>query len=201
MWKCSFLVWQVWPVQASLSHRAGCCQPHSGLIAPTTELSLTRAMGQLCPTTALGGMLCKNIPLFLPSATRAGPWEGEEVFCCGCSSKGWPQELGSWRRQLGGAGFPAIVGEIFLLCFSHNCLAVADAVSAATGLLGQRWALLPVPAGLLVVPGGSAWSLSPQQCFPQKMQGGIQRWVCGWVALWEWSRCICVRLPNLGSIL
>lgn len=58
---------------------------------------------------------------------------------------------GSWRRQLGGAGFPAIVGEIFLLCFGRDCLAVADAVTAATGLLGRWWLLLPVPAGLTVL--------------------------------------------------
>lgn len=141
--------------------------PLTGLGAASPQ-----AMGQPCPTTAFGGLLGCSARKSIFSClhpTRVGPWEGEEVFCCGCSMKGWPQEHGSWRRQLGGAGFPAIVGEIFLLCFSHKCLAVADAVSAATGLLGQQWGLLPVPAGLLVVSEGSAWSLSPQQCFPQKM--------------------------------
>lgn len=127
----------------------------AGLIAPRAELALTRAVRHRHPTAALGrvaGMLCERIHFFLPShPAEAGPWEGEEVFCCGRSAKGWLWEHGSRRRRLGGAGFPAIVGEIFLLCFGHDCLAVADAVSAATGLLGRWWLLLPVPTGLLVL--------------------------------------------------
>lgn len=137
----------------------GAGSPHpgiTGLIVPRAGLVLAQAMRQHCPTAALGLLGCsarRSLSSCL-HPTKAGSWEGEEVFCCGCSTKGWLWEHGSWRRRLGGAGFPAIVGEIFLLCFSHKRLAVADAVGAATGLLGRWWGLLPVPAGLPVFSQG-----------------------------------------------
>ena len=119
---------------------AGQSSLRAGLIVPRAELALGRVAGTLCERVRFS---------WPPHATAAGPWEGEEVFCCGRSVKGWLWERRSWRRRLGGAGFPAIVGEIFLLCFSRDCL--TDAVCTATGLLGRWWLLLPAPAGLPVL--------------------------------------------------
>lgn len=124
----------------------GAASPHLTLVncpPPRSELALARAAGML---------LWERIHFFPPSQpTEAGPWEGEEIFCCGRKAKGWLGERGSWRRRLGGAGFPAIVGEIFLLCFGRDRLTVA--AGAAAGLRGRRWLLPPVPAGLPVLFG------------------------------------------------
>lgn len=151
-------------------YRAGCCQPLLWADCPQDwahpHPNHESALSHHSPWWLLGCSAGRSISSCL-HPTRAGPWEGEEVFCCGCSTKGWLQEHGSWRRRLGGAGFPAIVGEIFLLCFSHNCLAVAAAVSAAHRITGTVVGATACPSWWL--PRGSAWSLSPQQCFPQKM--------------------------------
>lgn len=150
----------------------GAASPQSGLIVPTAKLTLTQAMSQHSPTTALGGFLGCSARRSISSClhpARAGPWEGEEVFCCGLSTENWLWEHGSWRRRLGGAGFPAIVGEIFLLCFSHNCLAVADTVSLPQDYWDSGGCYCLSQLGCWWFLRGSAWSLSPQQCSPQKM--------------------------------
>lgn len=158
------------------------------LIAPGAELALGQASRQCHPTAALGrvaGMLWERIHFFLPShPAEAGPWE-RRVFCCGRSAKGWLWERGSWRRRLGGAGFPAIVGEIFLLCFGRDCLTVAEAVSAATGLLGRWWLLLPVPVGLPVlskrvsVVPVSAAMFQPEDVGRDPAVGNAAGWLLG----------------------
>lgn len=185
----------------------GAASPKSGLIVPTAKLALTQAVSQHSPTTALGGFLGCSARRSISSClhpTRAGPWEGEEVFCCGLSTEDWLWKHGSWRRRLGGAGFPAIVGEIFLLCFSHNCLAVADTVSAAAGLLGQWWLLLPVPAGLLVVPGRVSVVPVSAAMFPTEDVGrdpAVGMRLGGFLGVEQMHMCALAIASNLGSIL
>lgn len=168
-------------------------------------LTLTQAMRQHCPTTALGLLACSG-RRFISSClhpTRADPREGEEVFCCGCSTKGWLWELGSWRRRLGGAGFPAIVGEIFLLCFSHKCLAVAEAVGAATGLLGQCRGLLPVPAWCRCFPRVGAVPVSAAM-LPAEDAGrdpAVGMRLGASLGLEHMHMCTLAIASNLGSIL
>lgn len=110
-------------------YMAGCCQPQIWANCSHSQAhphpSHESAQSHHSPWW-LSGMLCKKIHFFLSSPHQSWPLGGRGGVFCGLRTEDWLWEHGSWRRRLGGAGFPAIVGEIFLLCFSHNCLAVAE---------------------------------------------------------------------------
>lgn len=139
-------MWQVWAAQMGLLGQPGCC--HSLI----TLCWVNFFRGWACPR--LG---CLAVPSHSHQAGHWGAPQEDPLLPASFPSLGWvwrekagisvpaQQEgrLAGWRRRLGGAGFPAIVGEAFLLCSDHGCLAVKEAGSTGTGLLGRR-KLLPL---------------------------------------------------------
>lgn len=88
------------------------------------------------------------------------------------------------------------------MCFSH-CLAVADAASAATGLLGQWRGLLPVPAGLLWWLKGQRGPVSAAMCPTEDVgrDAAVGMRLGGFVRVDQRHLCSLAIASDLGSIL
>lgn len=131
----------------------------------------------------------------------AGFWEGDEVFCSEQRVKGWLRERRSWRRRLGGAGFPAIVGEIFLLCFSCDRLAVADVGYRITGTVVAATACPSWAAGAFLEGQRGPHlrsNVSARRCRAGSSGGYAAGWLLG--GLKPICMCRLAIASNLGSI-
>lgn len=161
---------------------------------PRAELSLPGLRGSAVPL--LGCSARGSISPCTSHLAEAGPWEGEEAFSCGRSTKGWLWERWILAEAVRWSGFSCNCRGDFPVVFrprlsrscrrGHRCHRITGTVVAATACPG--WADGAFREGQRGPCLRS--NVSARRCRAGSSGGYAAGWLLG-----SWSRCVCVGLP------
>lgn len=188
-------------------YMAGCCQPPIWANCSHSQAhphpSHESAQSHHSPWW-LSGMLCKKIHFFLPSPHHSWPLGGRGGVLLWAQHGGLALGARILAEAVRWSGFSCNCRGDFPVVFQPQLSCSCRHSQSAAGLLGQWWLLLPVPAGLLVVPERVSVVPVSAAMFPTEDVGrdpAVGMRLGGFLGVEQMHMCALAIASNLGSIL